>query len=129
MAFINRPIDRVTGKRLSSLSELNDLHDSLTNSSRGGSDRIWAFRGQPKTFGILRPSLSRAFGANRSKATGGQIEAELLKAFRNHYVAVYERTRDMPPPESISGEHELACLSVMQHYGVPTRMLDWTSDL
>jgi hypothetical protein len=35
---------------------------------------------------------------------------------------------DMPSQSDIESGKDLRCLSVMQHYGVPTRLLDWTTD-
>jgi hypothetical protein len=32
----------------------------------------------------------------------------------------------MPKPAQIGIGHDMRCLSVMQHYEIPTRLLDWT---
>ena len=34
----------------------------------------------------------------------------------------------MPSPEQIEDGYDLRCLSVMQHYEIPTRLLDWTGN-
>jgi hypothetical protein len=34
----------------------------------------------------------------------------------------------MPSPDQIGQGHDMRCLSVMQHYEIPTRLLDWTGD-
>jgi hypothetical protein len=34
----------------------------------------------------------------------------------------------MPQPNEIGEGHDMRCLSVMQHYEIPTRLLDWTAN-
>lgn len=109
-------------------SDLIDLNEQLFPIGQPPPVR-WAFRGQPKTFGGLAPSFQRVFGERKSVGTAQLIEQKLTEAFRSHYSNLTERTLNMPQPIAIAPGFDLRCLSVMQHYGVPTRLLDWTADL
>jgi FRG domain len=89
--------------------------------------KTWAFRGQPKTFGTLVPSFQRQFTI-QSYGTAEIIERRLINDFRAHYENLKERSNDMPQPSRIGANYDLRCLSVMQHYEIPTRLLDWSSN-
>ena len=82
----------------------------------------WAFRGQSKAEWPLQPSLDRATTVTsvnqRFMANYRRYEENLLFRFQqqaHRYVA--------HPPEK---EDVLSWLALMQHHGVPTRLLDWT---
>jgi hypothetical protein len=111
-----------------SVAEFVDLREELEH--RNASDPPtgrWAYRGQPRDFGSLTPSFQRQF-SKQSSGTAQIIEANLIQAFRKHYATLRDRSADMPRPEQIAPGHDLRCLSVMQHYEIPTRLLDWTAD-
>lgn len=128
MGLINNPLRRITGATLGSAAQVGDLEQSLRKANADGSRVDWAFRGQPGTYGSLRPTFQRAFPSKDSDTTASQIEAGLIRSFRIHYARLYASSSGLPDPALIAEANELACLSVMQHYGVPTRMLDWTSN-
>lgn len=128
-------INVITSGPVVSPADLIDLQESLTPSNKFGDfDEYgnplprWAFRGQSQSYGTLAPSFQRIFGQKRSVGAAEIIERDLIKTFREHYARLNGRTFDMPPPDSIGFGYDLRCLSVMQHYGVPTRLLDWTTD-
>ena len=112
----------VSANLLTSVAELVDLGEDLL-----AVDRPWAFRGQPRPFETLTPSFQRQF-SRRSVGAAQIIESKLIKAFREHYLSLNHRDPDMPDPSQIGAGYDLRCLSVMQHYEIPTRLLDWTSE-
>jgi len=71
-------------------------------------EQIW-FRGQAKSSWNLKPSLARKLG-------GLELEQSLVRRFKQNAFMLIDRR-----PQS-----EWEWLFVMQHHGVPTRLLDWT---
>jgi hypothetical protein len=78
----------------------------------------WLYRGQTKDWS-LQTSLERLFkDMNLSPGKGREFEENLLRSFRrayHHYSAHVPAAND-----------ELEWLSLMQHHGAPTRLLDFT---
>ena len=115
-------------KPLASVAELIDLRERLENSQFDGpTNNQWAYRGQSQTFGALTPSFQRQI-LKPSVGTAELIESRLMEAFRDHYEKLPDRSADMPLPTQIAAGHDMRCLSVMQHYEIPTRLLDWTTN-
>lgn len=84
-------------------------------------DLNWVFRGQAGPW-PLKTSLQRAcedFGLPLDKAF--ELEQKLIREFRRyfHFYSAYA-----PAPDDT-----LEWLAMMQHYGSPTRLLDWTYSL
>lgn len=83
-------------------------------------DGPYLFRGQPEDW-PLRPSLARdALRCNLTGSHARAIEKEALKEFKlqaHLYLpaAMIAQARDLP-----------GWWALMQHHGVPTRLLDWT---
>lgn len=111
-----------------SVAHLMRWEQNLSSQSNGGSPRAWSFRGQPQCFGSLTPSFTRAFPADQITAAH-LIERQLLTDFRTHYRGQEDTHTDYQGiTEAVGKETDLRWLSMMQHFEVPTRLLDWTSD-
>lgn len=126
-------IDKITTSSLPSPGALIELQEFLFPPITGTpapwkEPTRWAFRGQSQAFGTLVPSFQRIFKEKRWAGAAEIIERDLIKTFRKHYATLKGRTPDMPNPPLIGLGFDLRCLSVMQHYGVPSRLLDWTSN-
>ena len=119
-------LNDLTSGPVLSVAELIDQAESQDGQAKI-LGRRWAYRGQPKDYGSLTPSFQREF-SRQSYGTAEVIERKLIDAFRQHYAALGDRSMDMPLPDQIGVGYDLRCLSVMQHYEIPTRLLDWTSE-
>jgi hypothetical protein len=95
---------------LAALELLDRLHSSPLNSPD------WVFRGQSYPW-PLQPSLDRIADpvVVRRFST---IQNPLITEFMSR---AHQYTEN-PPSE----DDELGCLALMQHYGAPTRLLDWS---
>jgi hypothetical protein len=88
------------------LTQLNELPNSFFY--RGQADATWS----------LQSSLERVIGAEWSVEKAQKFEDYSINQFRSKF-HLYDS-------ENIQPESKLAWLSIMQHYGVPTRLIDFT---
>ena len=93
------------------LGSWNDIHSFV----RTG----WIYRGQKSKDWPLRTSLERCCERLMIRPRRrNYIESELLREFRRTY---YQYGQHVPAPESV-----VEWISLMQHHGAPTRLLDFT---
>ncbi|KFI22552.1 FRG domain-containing protein [Nitrosococcus oceani] len=112
------PYPQLLPKELPIVSSWQALTKLYGDNPKWSEDR-WIFRGQSDCSWGLQPSLERE--AERFKVPFDkrqQLEDELLREFKRHY----HRYSVSPPQDN----DDMEWLSIMQHYGVPTRLLDWT---
>lgn len=86
------------------------------------------FRGQPEMWGNLQPTLARAVQGGAYDAAM-LLERRLLKSFRAHYQELDSLPSDMPSGEQVAQKSDVEVLSLMQHYEVPSRLLDWSESV
>jgi hypothetical protein len=99
-------------------TQLYDFCDRHFNSDKQNNQ--WVFRGQADSSWGLKSTLERAleyFEIDLSKKASG-VELGLLRKFKRHYHHYLE--------SPIENDNSLEWLAIMQHYGTPTRLLDWT---
>lgn len=95
---------------VSSVEELVSKINRLANN--------YFYRGQANATWPLQSSLERVVGSKWSAEEAEKFEGFSISQFRPKF-HLYDR-------ENIKPESKLAWLSLMQHYGVPTRLLDFT---
>lgn len=81
----------------------------------------YLFRGQPQADWPLVPSLLRHLGVDVGVDEALEVENMLLEQFQSQSHLYWDRE----PPTNSSDRWEWWAL--MQHHGVPTRLLDWTA--
>jgi len=105
-----RDIPKFIEIRIESWEDLINFFDKFKSSSSYGRD--WIFRGQSKHTYSLSPSLERLCRDNLSSMI--QKEELSLSHFKRRYKGEFKP------------KNSLEWLSLMQHYGAPTRLLDFT---
>lgn len=102
----------IVEKRATSWNELNDfLFEDTENVSLKRHRSTFAYRGVARHDWALNNSLTRTANGNSFP----KMEENLLKQFRKYAF-----------PHLSSRESDWHHLSVAQHHGLPTRLLDWT---
>ena len=96
---------------LATMDEVIDALCSLPNN--------YIYRGHAESLWRLESTLERLIGPRWSKETAERFEQYSLQVFQSKY-HLYDH-------ENIEPESKLGWLSLMQHYGVPTRLLDFTA--
>jgi|SRR3974390_1312068 len=92
----------------SSINSISDLLDSLRRDIPPATKHVW-FRGHADKAWDLVPSLGR-------KTDGVKAEVYLIKKFRQNATLLMNHVPT----------NDWDWLFIMQHHGVPTRLLDWT---
>ena len=83
--------------------------------------QMYVFRGHAsQEWKTLLSSIQRILGSRYSAAERVMLEADGIRAFRRHARSF------LPSPELYYFDRILDGLTLMQHYGGPTRLLDWT---
>lgn len=97
---------------------LEDLYTILYELS---DTQAYVFRGHASAeWPHLEPSLHRQLATDRTFAEHVFIEANAIRAFRRHGRSL------LLPSELTYFDKILDSITLMQHYGAPTRLLDWT---
>lgn len=105
-------------RRVSSWTQLVDCEGNLDSL-----DQEWIFRGHSQPSWSLDSTLERACSAHGiEKNQIAQVEEDLLIDFWRYY----DLHSVAPPPDD---QDTLAWLSLMRHYGAPTRLTDFTRSL
>jgi hypothetical protein len=99
-------------------STLEDLYNIL---NRISDTQLFVFRGHAdREWKHLITSIHRALAQSATAAEQAKLEAEGITAFRRHGRSLLHHS------ELAYFDRILDGVTLMQHYGAPTRLLDWT---
>jgi hypothetical protein len=80
----------------------------------------WLCRGQSKRYDGLLPSIDRGELRNFSRQEKLRMERRSIDLFKS-------TARSFAPGEEGAMRDDIVALMILQHYGAPTRLLDWTA--
>ncbi len=110
------------------IASLPSLIEFAAEARRGiptGISRL-AFRGQPKAYGTLQPSIAREI-TNQTQTILAMVESSLIKELNAFLISKSAQSPAAGTPNKLFSPG-LDLLSELQHSEVPTRFLDWTED-
>ena len=96
--------------------ELSTLHDILILLKEN--KQFEFFRGHSDEEWNLVPKIGRMFGHSEPSDTWERLESFMLEEFKKYAVTYI----DKPP------QNDIDWLVLSQHYGMPTGLLDWTTN-
>jgi len=97
--------------------ELNDLYSIIDFFKDNDSYKF--FRGQSKSEWVLIPKIARKHEEEKSDYGWGSRESFLLDDFKKYSIPYIKKEPQI----------DIEWLVIGQHYGLPTRLLDWTTNL
>ena len=105
-------------------SLLHAILNLMDNDAKDPNDRI-GYRGQADAAWKLEPTIDRALPPHDDYTDRFAVEGAIVQEFRKETCRFFD-----PLETAFVGEQRAgvttAVLSVMQHYGAPTRLLDWS---
>ena len=114
-----RAIDTTSMKEPRLINSWNDLTNAVESYREGG----WIFRGEASDeFGELKPKVARVSKTSNSPRRAPYTLKDERRAF-NEFCKLSRPYLPMQP------RSEIEWLSIAQHHGLPTRLLDWTTNL
>lgn len=104
---------------------LEHINGIMKNANLGYPDTLW-FRGHAADSYVLLPSLIRSYFRKQQKCSLPQYQRELLESF----LAKSRGTAELLNTGVLRRDNEqIEDIADMQHYGVPTNLLDWSEDV
>ena len=100
--------------RFTSVKEVNELFKSITGKN-------WLYRGQSRRSNVLIPSIDRDEFNFLSRCEKLEMERKSIDCFRSN-TKYFGDAGEIP-----SLTDDVITLMVLRHYGVPTRLMDWSS--
>ena len=104
---------------------LEYINNVMKKANLGYPDTLW-FRGHSKDSYVLLPSLIRSYFSRKQRCSLPQYQRKLLESF----LAKSRGTSELADTGVMRRDNEqIEYIADMQHYGVPSNLLDWSEDI